>query len=66
MHVRQLSGESIRLGRTLKGWSQRTLGEKAGLKKWRVWALENEVYAARPDELARILKALSIGDATGR
>jgi len=59
MPVLQLSGKTIRIGRTMKGWSQRELGKKAGLKMWRIWALENNVYPVRPNELAKILHALS-------
>jgi len=59
MPVLELSGKTIKIGRAMKGWSQRELGKKAGLKMWRIWALENDVYGPRPDEVEKILQALS-------
>ena len=59
MAIITLSGEAIRIGRAIKGWSQRELGKRTGLTPWRVWALENSVCAQRPEEMAKILRALS-------
>ena len=62
MPITELCGRAIQIGRALKGWSQRELGERAGIKPWRVWSIENDVLPARPNELAKILKALTTGD----
>jgi transcriptional regulator with XRE-family HTH domain len=54
-----LDGRTIKIGRTLKGLSQRELGEMCGMRPWRIWALENRVYEPRPDEVIKIWKVLS-------
>jgi len=44
------------------GMSQRELAEATRLKPWRLWVIEHDKNPARPDELAKILKALSTSE----
>jgi transcriptional regulator with XRE-family HTH domain len=62
----KLDGRAIQIGRSMRGMTQRELAEATQIKPWRLWAIEHDESPARPGELARILKALSTGDATGR
>ena len=62
MPITELNGQAIKIARAMRGWSQRELGEKSGLKPWRIWSMENNVFPPRPNELASILKALTTGD----
>ena len=66
MTMSMLRGHAIKLGRTMRNLTQRQLAEAAGLKQHRLWTIENDRDTPRPDELAKILKVLSTGDATGR
>ena len=54
-----LTREAIRLGRAMKGWSQRRLAEKSGLTLNRAWRLEAGVSSPRVDEAVAILNELS-------
>ena len=59
MPITALKGESVKILRTLKGWSQPELGRRAGLDMWRIWSIENDVYPPIPKELGKILHALT-------
>ena len=54
-----LTGKAIQVGRALRGMTQRELAEASGLPVWRVWSLEHGVKPPKPDELAKILMALT-------
>lgn len=66
MPFHKLDGRAIQIGRSMRGMTQRELAEATRLKPWRLWAIEHDKSPARHDELAKILRALSTGDATGR
>lgn len=55
----ELTGETIRLVRRLKGLSQHQLALCAGLTRQRVWRIENRHCTPRPDELAKLWGVLS-------
>jgi ribosome-binding protein aMBF1 (putative translation factor) len=61
MPIVELDGRAIKIGRVVKGWTQRQLGAATGLKPWRIWALENNVYTPRTEEWSKIWHALSSG-----
>ena len=54
-----LDGNGIRVLRVFHGYSQRELAEASGLKPWRIWRLEQGVSEPRPDEVVRIVGALT-------
>ena len=53
-----LSGDTIRILRILRGFSQRQLGLATGLKPWRVFKLENELCVPRVEEMNKIIEVL--------
>ena len=62
----QLNGEAIKLGRAMRGLTQRELARAARLTPRRLSALENDKSPAQPREQAKILRVLALGDMTGR
>lgn len=54
-----VTGNSIRVMRVVRGFSQRRLGEKAGVKPWRLFQIEHHVVEPTEAEVARLLGALS-------
>lgn len=66
MTISILPGHAIKLGRAMRNLTQRQLAEAAGMKQHRLWTIENDRDRPRPDELAKILNALSTGDPTRR
>ena len=63
MPLTTIDGYAIRIGRTFRHMSQRQLGEAAGLPVWRIWKIENNVSRPSQQEVAAILRVLSIGGA---
>ena len=59
MPVVELSGETIRIARAVRGLSQRQLGQACGLALWQIWQIENGVRQPKPEEWAKIWGALS-------
>ena len=55
------NGESIRIARRVRGWSQRHLSEVSGIPQWRIWKFENRLLAPDDEEAARVWAALSTG-----
>jgi transcriptional regulator with XRE-family HTH domain len=53
------NGEAIRVARTLRGLSQRELGERVGVPSHRIWRIENREVQPGPDLLAKIWGALT-------
>jgi transcriptional regulator with XRE-family HTH domain len=60
MSLLELDGKAIRIGRALRGLSQRELGQACGMTLWQIWQIENGVRRLRPEEVVKILGALSI------
>lgn len=64
MPLPKLSGRALQLGRTLCGLSQRDLAIASQISQLRLWRIEQDQEAARPGELARILKVMVEGKPT--
>ena len=56
-----LDGRAIKLARNMRDMPQVELARATGLKVHRIWSIENDLKPARPDELVKILKALTTG-----
>ncbi len=54
---------TIRILRTLRGWTQRTLAEESGVPPWRIWQLEQGLVQPKPEEARRLWNALTTDDA---
>lgn len=53
------NAEAIRVARTLRGLSQRELGERVGIPSYQIWRFENGESTPAPDVLARIWHVLA-------
>jgi transcriptional regulator with XRE-family HTH domain len=59
MSITELNGTSIRVGRAVKGWSQRELAQACGFTIYKIWSFENRVRRPKPEEWAKIWGALT-------
>ena len=53
-----LGGETIRILRILRGWSQRELGAATGITPWRIFKLEKGICVPRVEEVQKIFEIL--------
>lgn len=54
-----VDGNSIRVVRVLRGLSRRKLGERAGIKPWRIFQIEHSVVKPTEMEVSTLMGAMS-------